>query len=46
MEDGVISDEELKKLGSIAVVESGIFEMEVETKLNLEQSKQLLLDVL
>jgi hypothetical protein len=46
MEDSVISDEELNKLGIIAPYEIGNFEMDIETNLNLEQSKQILLDVL
>ena len=46
MEDGVISDEELNQLGIIATFESGGFELDIETSLNLEQSKQVLLNAL
>jgi len=46
MEDKDISNKELDKLISIAVDETGIFQMKNSTKLNLKQSKQILEDVL
>jgi len=46
MNDNNISNGEFDELISIAVDESGLFKMNVEKKLDLKQSKQLLSDVL
>ena len=46
MEDGIISNEEFSTLAQLGQFESGQFEMDIETELNLEEAKQLLANIL
>ena len=46
MEDGIISNDEFLTLAQLGQFESGQFEMEIETELNLEEAKQLLANIL
>ncbi|SFC65835.1 hypothetical protein [Pseudoalteromonas denitrificans] len=46
MEDGHILDDEFTKLEVIAHFETGLFEMNINTDLDITKAKQLLVDVL